>query len=257
MSRIIKPYDYQTGLVKRDDGEKINQGHALGGRLFWVIIPLLLAAAIVAAIALRPHTPNSLGDSYLAGSRPPTSINFVFLRDDSGSFAGFEQMRNDAIAQVLAWAPNNLRNDDTITVISFASAALVTMPTTLVGDLANNHISPSRGTAKDGRYTNLIPALKSAIDTLPSNKTPTSIIAITDTLIADTQSPEIIELLSELNVTSMSVILPKGMDLNDSWASTFAWEAEFRSDPDDTQAIAIAVGQALAHATGQRLKANT
>ncbi len=52
----------------------------------------------------------------------------------------------------------------------------------------------------------------------------------------------------------MSVILPTGGPVDPLWGAIFTWKPEFHADSDDTPAIALAVGQAFAHATGQTLE---
>jgi len=254
MTKKYASFDVQQGQAARSKAEAIPQGGRIDARIAWLLIPFALVVVLLAGMMLRPAVPNSLGESHLAGPRPPTPVNVVVLRDDSGSFSGFEEMRNDAMAQVLAWAPGNLRDDYTITVVSFAGQAIVTMPTTSIAELAANDVTPSDATARDGRNTNLVPALRAVEDALARNENATSIVAITDTLVADTQSPDVARLLRDLNVTSMSVILPAGVVVNDGWADAFNWEAEFHTRSDDTASIALAVGQALAHATGQHLE---
>jgi hypothetical protein len=197
---------------------------------------------------------NQLSETHLAGKRSPSPLNVIVLRDDSGSFAGYEEMRDNALGQVMAWAPDNLRDDDTITVISFAETATVTLAPMTVKTIDATRTTPSPTTARDGRYTNIVPALALASDSLSGSSNQSSVIVITDTLIQDAASTEIDRLLRDLNVISMSVILPSDMAVDPAWSAAFGWEAEFRAEADDPEGIALAVGRSLAHATNQRLE---
>ncbi|MDR2895767.1 MAG: VWA domain-containing protein [Propionibacteriaceae bacterium] len=196
-----------------------------------------------------------LSQTSLIGPRPPIPRNFVLLRDDSGSFVDYEAIRDDSIQQVLTWAPGNLRDDDTITVISFAGESLVTLPPTTVADLIDSKTEPIREVAT-GDDTQIIPALQATRDVLKEHPHPTSIIIITDTLIHDVTSGQVDDLLGELSVMSLSVILPTGMSVDPTWSTQFDWAADFHAEPGDSASTALAVGEALAHATGQALQSS-
>jgi len=249
---IHRAYDSQRGTIRRAKGEKIRQERALGGHLAWLLIPL--AAALVAAGAvLWPHShPGVISNTHLAGARSPAPVNVLVLADMSGSFTGCDQIRRDGLQQILTWAPANMRGDDTFTIISFAANAILTMPTTSVADIAKGETTLSSA-VPDSTNTTIQPALTLATNSLESPAN-TSIVALTDTKISDPDQAAISSLLTTLGVTSMSVITPTGTPIDPGWNDAFSWEQHYQADSTDAQGVGLAVGQALAHATGQTLK---
>lgn len=264
-----------SGFADRQGwGERLGSDHPIR-RILGTLLALVLVAGIVLAglhwaapdptqpspvppspVLLPSPTPSptgSLPQLVLTGDRSDDPIDFVFLIDFSGSFKDYDQMRRDALQQVLKWAPANLRDDDTFTVISFATGSVVTMSTTTVADIAAGSYSLSQ-TAPLGSGTNIIPGLALAEQTLASSTRQTSIVVLTDTAIADPDVSQIGGILTAMNVTSVSVILPTGMQVEQYWAKTFPTEAEFWAHSTNTQEIAVAVGEALAHGTGQHLQ---
>jgi len=250
-------YDHQRSHISQAAGIRQPGGVAPEARA--AIAALCALALLVAGVVLAAWRPASggstsvavLADGHLVGNRSPAPVAVVLILDDSGSFQAYTAMRHMALAQVIAWMPTNLRADDTLTVVTFSSTAWVTVPTTTVADLAVN--PPAIVDGSGGGGTLIQPALALAASKVPSGMT-ASLVVVTDTAISDADAAPINALIKHANVATMSVITPKGVQVESAWQSIFGWEAEFQAAPDQSDQIAVAVGQALAHATGQRLE---
>lgn len=218
----------------------------------WVAV--LLALALIGVLwSTGKEEPDSLFEAHLVGSRSPAPVSVAILLDESGSFAGYGQVRRQVLHQLAAWAPENLRPDDLITVVSFAGDAVVKMPTTRVADLADQPDYSTQTAPGDG--TDIQPALRLLVDGTKASDAPVSLVAVTDTLVGDANPDAIAALVERLGATTMSVITPTGVE--DSWRNAFGWQIELQADPDSGNQTALAVGEAFAHATGQRLEARS
>ncbi|WEV59393.1 hypothetical protein OZX67_02180 [Bifidobacterium sp. ESL0728] len=223
----------------------------------------LLSALLVALLVLLPvgwfsfkhyAAPSKLAKSALVGRRSPTALNVVLALDESGSFVNYSSMRADAIDQLYKWAPKNLRDDDTITVIGWAKNATVTSPCSSVETIASASAKTGGGKV-DSRETNFVPALQEAQGAIEGEGRPTTLIVVTDTVAGDlANQAKIDKLIEKMNVTSMSVILPQGKRIYGDWQRAFPWEETFHARSDKPNQIAVAIGKSLAHATGQRLQ---
>jgi hypothetical protein len=198
------------------------------------------------------EAPGRLSEGHLVGGRSPTPINVYLLIDRSGSFDPYTEMQDEARAQVVAWAPKNLRSDDTLTIIDFAGNAGISLATTTMAELVDGTPSFRSPMLRGG--TAIMPPLEIASNNRPSTGVAT-VIVVTDTVTTDVGNGAAIDLLlADLNVVSMSVITPTWVGVESNWRDTFPWAAEFTADSDDPDDIALAIGQALAHATGQKLE---
>ncbi|WP_158630655.1 VWA domain-containing protein [Nocardioides daphniae] len=220
-------------------------------------IPWWLAALLVLALMgglwwfTRDEDPESLVQSRLVGPRSPAPVSVAILLDESGSFTDYDQVRRQVLDQLTEWAPENLRPDDLVTVVSFASDAAVKMPTTRVADLANR--PPAYAPTAPGGGTDIQPALRLLTDGTEATKASVSLVAVTDTMIGDADPDAIGDLVHGLGATTMSVITPTGVE--GDWRDAFGWELEINADAGSVDQTALAVGEAFAHATGQRLEA--
>lgn len=216
----------------------------------WLIVLLVLALLGGLWYVVREDQPDSLVEAQLVGPRSPAPVSVAIMLDESGSFAGYSRVRRQVLDQLAEWAPENLRPDDLVTVVSFASDAVVKMPTTRVADLANRP-ADSTPTAPGGG-TDIQPALRLLADGTKATDAPVSLIAVTDTMIGDADHDAIEALVAGLGATTMSVITPTGVEA--PWRDAFGWELELKADADSVNQTALAVGEAFAHATGQRLE---
>lgn len=219
-------------------------------------IPRWLAALLILALLggwwlTRDDDPDSLIDTRLVGARSPNPVSLAILLDESGSFAGYAHVRRQVLDQLADWAPDNLQPDDLVTVVSFAGDAEIKLATTSVADLAVH--SPAYQATSLGDGTEIQPALKLLATSTEAARAPVSLIAVTDTRISDANPTPIRQLVRDLGASTMSVITPTGIE--DSWRDAFPWEIELDAAADNADQTALAVGEAFAHATGQRLEA--
>jgi hypothetical protein len=122
-----------------------------------------------------------------------------------------------------------------------------------VESLTNNS-SPTVRTQAPTDSTNIQPALELAVGT--SKGRPTTLVAVTDTLMADTGSTPIVRYLTDLNTTDMSVIVPSGAPLDPGWAAAFDFEQVIYAKPGSADETALALGRAVARGTHQKLIKN-
>lgn len=220
------------------------------------LLPLTLALVLLwTAAQILGSIPKTLTESRLTGPRSPSPISIVLLLDESGSFNGYGPIREKALEELSHWAPQNLRKDDTVTVISFAGDADAKMSTTTVEDLAGNGPIYRQVTLQTGG-TSIQPALQKALAET-SGSMPTSVIAVTDTIVDDADPSAVTELTRKLNVTTMTTLLPSEGNVMDTWESAFGWSLVLHADADSPDQTALAIGKALSHATGQKLEAQT
>ena len=218
---------------------------------WWLMALLVLALLSGLWYLIREEQPNSLFEAHLAGPRSPAPVSVAIMLDESGSFVDYGHVRQQVLDQLAVWAPENLRPDDLVTVVSFASGAVVKVPTTRVADLANRP-ADSTPTAPGGG-TSIQPALRLLAEDTDAKDASVSLVAVTDTMISDAD-PDVIEgLVTSLGATTMSVVTPTGVER--PWRGAFGWELELKADADSADQIALAVGRAFAHATGQNLEA--
>lgn len=213
--------------------------------------PLLLAAAVGAALLcwlLTPGQPASIAESRLTGPRPPGTIDVVVLLDNSGSFQQYAPIRQQSLQEVMTWTGKNLRPDDTVTVIEFAGDAGLVLPTTRVGDVAGR--SAVTSARLDG--TLIVPPVVLARQSLTS-AAPKSLIVVTDTEVQDPDPTSIDPLVADLHVTSMTVVVPTGVDVTDAWSEVFPYENVVTADNGDAGDTSLAMARAIANATGQQL----
>jgi hypothetical protein len=222
-------------------------------RWWWMLVPLLLLGLLLAAWLLGQQ-PHSVAEAELSGSRSPTPIGILLLLDESGSFQQYRGIRDQALADALRWCaqPNNLNDDDTITVVAFTNHGLVRMPSTRVADIRAGKVRLD-STPLPGDSTEVQPALKlaaSAVDT----SMPQSLIAVTDTAVYDLDAATVEPLVRALNVISMSLIAPEGVKVEREWSQLFGYEYVVRASSDSARQTSLAVAEAVAHATGQALR---
>lgn len=214
-------------------------------------LPLLLVLLLVLA-GLGLHRqfsgPESLIETRLAGPRAPMPLSVVILVDESGSFTEFEQMRIDLLQQLATWAPQNLRPDDVITVISFACDAQVKMSATTVAEL-QSHGPRYQPVSVDPACTSIQPALEKALDAAPKEMA-TTLVVMSDTYVSDAND-EATRLATDLRAQTMTLIFPDAAEVITDWQRAFEWEQTIQVDPGSVNETGVALADALAHATRQ------
>lgn len=217
----------------------------------WLLVALLVPALLIPlALWLSEREPRELAEANLVGERSPLPLGVVVLLDVSGSFHGYAEMRQDALDEVMAWAPSNLRDDDMVAVVAFGDTAGVLLPATPVAELSG---TPLMTMSDLGSGTNLQPGLVVAAMTMPDDLV-TTLVVVTDTAVGDLSPGALDDVLRELKVDAVSTIMPDDAAVSAAWQQAFGWGEVFWADSGDSQEIALAVGRSLAHATGQTLE---
>lgn len=238
---------------KMHSADKLRGLAPLSNRRFRWLLFLLLAGLITLAswmtYVLWPA--QSVDEVRLVGHRSPTPISLILVVDESGSFQEYDQIRSQTFESIMTWSQANLRPDDSITVIAFAGSAELKMKTTTVSDIAEGWNSLDTGTLGGG--SSIQPALELAMEQTPKS-IPQSLVVLTDTLIDDLDANQIDAFVRNLNVTSMSLIVPEKLSINSEWKRSFPYEFVVRAAVDSSDQGALAIAKAAAHATGQTLE---
>jgi len=231
-------------------------------RLRW-LLPLALTLAALTGFGIHhiATTPRNVADLRLAGARGPAPVNLVLVVDDSGSFTNYITIRDQAIQQVLAWAPKNLRPGDTITITAFATGADIKLPTTTVADIAAGHYrldtsSSANSSASHGSPSAftcsgscLDPGLRAAQQSLNHRTGPVSLIVVTDTQLGDLANAA--TTAANLSVATASLLRPRSAQIAPDWTSNFGYALDIPIGSLKSDATSIAIATAIAHATGQ------
>lgn len=218
----------------------------------WLLIPLLVLILGLGALLWDTHKPPSTVEEVrLAGPRTPASISLVLFLDESGSFEGYDPVRRQTLDSVMTWSQGNLRADDALTVISFAGSAGTKVKTTTIADLAAGKFMLENPAVDGG--TSIQPALALAGQTTPTNRAQ-SLIILTDTIIDDANKGPISEAMKKMNASSMSLIIPDGVNVTREWEQAFPYELVIHAPADSADQGALAIAKAAAHATGQSLE---
>lgn len=220
------------------------------------VLTLLLAlAALLAGLAwLWPagrQGPGSLDDVRLVGARGPSCLRLVIADDVSGSMSQFSAARQQALAEFLRWAPNNLRPDDELGVLNFAAEAKWDRQPAEIG--VNRRSSGV--TAIDGQNTLLTPVL-SLVSALPSSPCDTELLLLSDAQLSDLPVDATAGrgALLDRNVHGIALLVPgSAIQVPSQWTQAFP-EAEPRVfDGLNGQDTGLTFAAAIAQVTGQRL----
>lgn len=245
--------DRQGGVDTRAGRDYLtNESISSAQKVLLILLPLALLAAIAAALFAHFYDePTQLSGYHLEGERAPTAVNVLVLTDVSGSFSDYDVLRVEAMRQLFAWVPENLFAVDTFTIVSFAGDATTTIDTVTVEELSQDAVSFSQDAPVMGG-TNILPALELGRSQL-DGAAPVAIVTLTDTAALDLSDAQINNELAAMKATTMSTIVPAGVDVWDEWKAVFPWSEIYYANSDDPDSVALALGEALAHATGQQL----
>ncbi len=213
---------------------------------------LLTVAAIVAtAFVLRPpHVILPLTHYVLSGARAPGCVRTVVFRDESGSMAAFAGARGIAMKQLVVWSkqPHTLRGTDELAIIDFAAKAKVAESTKTIRAISSA-IPASRSVDPTGTsFSAAIMAMKS----LPATTCRTSIIAVSDGVIAPLTKSAVTELRRE-GVSNVALVLPGELQVPAVWSSAFPYGVSMKAPADNPGETATAIATALADSVGQRM----
>ncbi len=221
-------------------------------RRLWPLLLLLALLAGLLAWRLADRGPATLAETRLAGPRGPAPISAVVLLDESGSFREYAALRETLLRQLASWAPDNLRPDDQVTVISFAGDAVTKLEPVTVENLAE-HGPHYRSVTVDASSTRILPALEEAVRVAPRGVT-TTVIALTDTIVTDAEPQSVAELMRSLQGETLTVVLPDQAGVTDPWQDAFGWGQVVRADPGSVDETGVALATALAFATRQHIE---
>ena len=197
---------------------------------------------------------SQLADYSLRGARSAGPIRLVIARDVSASMSSMVVPREAALAELLAWVPDNLRANDEVGVLDFAVGAQWVLRPTMV-----HHLSAVAGALSastlDGSGTEWRPVLD-RVQALPTNRARTSLWLVSDGLYPD--YPTSVDLgrriLQDAGVHSMPLLIPTSPgDVPQAWVDLFPKEPCLTFDGLDASATAMAFAHALVTVTGQRL----
>ncbi len=225
-------------------------------------VVLALAALLVVALLVlgwshaRPHAPRTLTDAALVGVRGPACLRLAVASDVSGSMSSYSQPREDAVAELLAWAPKNLRTDDEIGVLEFAdTAAWLSKPAIVSSSSPGVRLEPTAESALGGG-TELAPVL-AAVRSLPASQCRTALVLVSDGQFADlpgSASAALVD-LQTAHVDDFALLVPsRHISVPREWSSLFPYSRPAHFDGSDSDATALVFGGTIAHLTGQRLE---
>ncbi|MGA5541360.1 vWA domain-containing protein [Mycobacterium sp. NPDC051198] len=230
----------------------------IGGkrRLSWkrlllaILLPVLLVALPLWWWSNRDN-PNALRDTFLAGERGPGCVRVTIASDESGSMHEFIAPRDQALAQLLEWAPGNLRADDELGVLAFSGDTYTAMSPTAVGDHPALHgiPDPTNGTS----FAALVNALKSE----PQSGCTQSLILLSDGKFHDFPQGETAAraTLKDAGVSELFLLVPgKDIEVAPKWPGLFPYATPVVFDGTDPDKTGLAFGRTLAGVTGQKLE---
>ncbi len=213
------------------------------------LLAALLALLLLALLAWWWSQPRSIGDVALVGPRGPACERFVLANDVSGSMQEFAEHRQRAVAEFLSWAPKNLRPDDELGVIDFASDARWARhpESVMTGD------SPAAQSLGGG--TDVAP-LDRELAQLPPSPCDTSLLFLSDAHIQGLPANvgDGRAWLRRLRVHDIVLLVPAGgIDVNTGWVDAFPEAMPATFDGSDSGEAGLAFARTFAHLTGQEL----
>jgi len=229
-----------------------------GDRRPWAVAAL---AALILAVALvgwqRHSQPTALAGWALAGPRGPACLRLIVAHDVSGSMSDYSASRELALASLLQWAPENLRDTDSIGVLDFAGAATAVRGPQKVEDLASHGSSSLlRSGSPDVSDTALEPAL-TAVGALPGSSCDTVLLLLSDGAASDlpATAEAALTALQDSDVHDVVLLVPsRGIDVPSEWSRAFPTARPLAFDGRDADATAVAIGRAIAEITDQELR---
>ncbi|WNG81160.1 hypothetical protein C6A86_023675 [Mycobacterium sp. ITM-2016-00316] len=212
------------------------------------LVVLLLAALIWWMLDRRD--PKSLNDTYLSGDRNVGCVRVFIASDESGSMYEFIGPRSQALAQLVEWAPTNLRGDDELSVLAFSGQTEVAMPPTAI---ANSPAPLATPGPTDGTSLN---ALLTAIRELPRSQCVQSLVLLSDGKFHDLPSSEGMarQELRDAGIDKLFLLVPgKDIVVAGEWPTLYPYATPVVFDGTDPDKTGLAFGSAFADITGQDL----
>ncbi len=217
------------------------------------LIALLLVALVAGLLwwkLWRP--PRSLDDVFLTGPRGPVCLRLLAVSDRSGSMSDFAPARERAVQRFLGWAQANLRPDDEVGVLEFASeAAWSRVPTPVSAGVAAYRNSDSNV----GGGTELAPVV-GALKALPRSQCDTAVVLLSDAQINGLPADETAArgLLQDLDVHDLALLVPdRRIQVYPGWLQLFPYATPEAFDGLDDAQTGVVLAQQVALLTGQGL----
>jgi hypothetical protein len=216
---------------------------------------LLLAALLVSGVLWwdDQKDADSIDQTFLAGPRGTACVRVVVGNDVSGSMYDVAAARDSALADFLAWAPGNLRDDDELGVVDFAGAAAWSREPALIGDVAG------RGATDDvyqGDQTLFTPVLD-LIAALPDTSCRTALLLFSDAQFADLPQGEQEgrALVQAAGVHDVLLLVPgQDIDVSVLWSPVYPGSEPQYFDGLDADETGLTLAGVIAGLTGQELE---
>jgi hypothetical protein len=229
-------------------------GKKTGVRWGRMLVVLLLVAALLAALWYwwSQREPDDLTNSYLDGPRGLGCERVVIASDDSGSMSDFFEAREQALSQVLAWAPDNLRPDDELAAVGFSGHTYTHVPPTQIADPINrgNRQPPSDGTS--------LSELLRTVAGMPRTPCSTSVVLLSDGKFHDLPgtADAARNQLRESGIDEVYLLVPgEGIEIEGKWSQLYPYATPVIFEGTDADATALVFGHTFADITGQQLRA--
>ncbi|MFG1927929.1 VWA domain-containing protein [Cryptosporangium sp. NPDC048952] len=242
-------------------GPRFGRSPRLGGpsrRPFWALAALLLLVPLLWLLftsCQRQEDPapvaGALGDYALEGKRGPECLRLTLLVDSSGSMQDYAGARDAALARLVPWLANNLRDTDELSILDFAETATVRLPPTTAGSAG----APAATGVADGGGTLLEPAL-AQVDGFRTTQCETALLLLSDAQVTDlpTSEQDARTLLRQHRISDVKLLVPgQDIDVPDTWLTAFPDAQPRKFDGYDPDATAVAIGRTVAELTGQKL----
>lgn len=249
----MTPRTISSGFVR---GGPLRDSGAIGEsplRRWWGVGAGALLLPLLLTWWLASPAP-TLATLALDGPRGPECLRLVLATDVSGSMRTVTAARDRALGQFLAWAPENLRDDDEIAVVAFAASAGGVRGPLPVSSQDLDRLT-ALGPPTPGDRTNLVPVLEAVAD-LGQTQCRTALALISDGQYADLPPDEAagLDTLRRAGVAETALLVPsRTVSVPTEWESAFPTASPRVFDGLDADATGRALGSLVADLTGQRL----
>lgn len=241
----------RPGLVLHEiaDRGSVPQSARAVRRLAAIAGGLVLALGATAGV-WRVLTPLNLGEAALDGPRGPGCLRLVLVADVSGSMEALAAPRDAAVAQLLAWAPRNLRPDDELAMVTFASDAVVTIPPTRIDRPAVR--SDARPVADSTSFDPVV----ARIAAFKQTRCQTGLVLLSDGQFGDLKTSEMAATrqLAAARVDSIAFLVPGRIEIPTNWSQIYPSAPPDFFDGANSDQTALAVARHIADFTHQSLR---
>ncbi len=214
----------------------------------WALPPLLLLFLLLLPLAGR--NPADLDDATLVGPRGPGCIRLVVAVDRSESMEVYADAREGALRALLPWAERELRLEDELAVVDWASTAATTLPPTAIADAASAAFSHPQ---IDTSQTLLTPVVRELAGH-PASTCRVHLVLVSDGQIPDVSSAAKRGPLASALIDQVSLLLPSSrMSAPNAFLDAFPYAVTRAFDGSDPAATGLAFAEAIARTTGQQV----